>query len=195
MAPRLPSARHAPPSSGLAGTGLAGTPRRLQDSPGMGLAGTPRRGWDARARDSRARQRAGHTWPSSAGHDGPGTPRRHPPGHNGPLPNGPSSERARHARRIQSDCPASAADPLGVGKPPNDSASAAPLVSVWRVEDVGERQLPGNVRAADVWSARSARTPEVAGGCALSSRQQAVADCRVNRAKPTSRASGVSCTP
>ena len=57
-----------------------------------------------------------------------------------------------------------------------------------------ERQLPGNARAADPWSVRSCglvRPPE---GCALLSHQQAEALCRVNRAQPTSRASGVSCT-
>jgi len=31
-------------------------------------------------------------------------------------------------------------------------------------------------------------------GCGLSGRPQAVAFCRVNRAQPTNRASGVSCT-
>jgi len=35
-------------------------------------------------------------------------------------------------------------------------ASAAPLAGVWRVEDVGERQLPGKVRAADLWNTRNA---------------------------------------
>jgi len=62
------------------------------------------------------------------------------------------------------------------------------------VEDAEERQLPGNARAADLWSTRSvglARSPE---GWGLPSRQQAVAVCRVNRAQPTNRASGVSFT-
>jgi len=36
--------------------------------------------------------------------------------------------------------------------------------------------------------------PPVSEGCALPVRQQAVAVCRVNRAQPTNRASGVSCT-
>jgi len=31
--------------------------------------------------------------------------------------------------------------------------SAAPLAGVWRVEDGGERQLPGTLRAAELWSA------------------------------------------
>ena len=57
------------------------------------------------------------------------------------------------------------------------------------------RQLPGNVRAADLWSVRDDGVPQVPGGCALWGCQQAVADCRVNRAQPTSRASGVRCTP
>jgi len=35
-------------------------------------------------------------------------------------------------------------------------ASAAPLAGVGRVEDVRQRQLPGNARAADRWSARNA---------------------------------------
>jgi len=43
MAPRTPSAGHAPPCFGLTGTGLAGTPRRDRDALGTGLAGTPRR--------------------------------------------------------------------------------------------------------------------------------------------------------
>jgi len=74
-------------------------------------------------------------------------------------------------------------------------ASAAPLAGVWSVEDVGQRQVPGNVRAADRWSARSAGSQEAAEGCALWCCQQAVADCRVNCAQPTRRASGVRCTP
>jgi len=53
------------------------------------------------------------------------------------------------------------------------------------VEDGEERQLPGNVRAADRWSVRSVGLPEAAEGCALLGCQQAVADCRVNRAHPT----------
>jgi len=60
---------------------------------------------------------------------------------------------------------------------------------------VSTRQVPGNARAADRWSVRSAEAPETFGGCALSGCQQDVALCRVNRAQPTSRASGVSCTP
>jgi len=63
------------------------------------------------------------------------------------------------------------------------------------VEDGGERQLPGNVRAADRWSARNTGTPRQFEGWGISGRQQAVALCRVNRAQPTGRASGVSCTP
>jgi len=62
------------------------------------------------------------------------------------------------------------------------------------VEDVSKRQLLGNARAADPWSAGRvgmARSPE---GCGLFGRQQAEAFCRVNRAQPTNRASGVSCT-
>jgi len=39
--------------------------------------------------------------------------------------------------------------------PPNAQALAAPLASVWSVEDGGTRQLTGNARAADPWSARS----------------------------------------
>jgi len=78
---------------------------------------------------------------------------------------------------------------------PNGQRSAAPLAGVWRVEDGEERQLPGNARAADAWIARCvglARAPE---GCVLCGCQQAGAFCRVNRAQPTNRASGVSCTP
>jgi len=62
------------------------------------------------------------------------------------------------------------------------------------VADGGTRQLPGNARAADLWSATRFGLPEASEDCALSSRQQAEAFCRVNRAQPTSRASGVSCT-
>jgi len=63
------------------------------------------------------------------------------------------------------------------------------------VEDGGRRQVPGNVRAADPWSAENAGLREACEGCALAGLQQAVADCRVNRAQVTGRASGVSCTP
>jgi len=99
--------RHAPPSSERAGTGRAGTPRRLQDSPGPGLACAPT-----------DRSPTGRHPP---GHNGTGTPRRHPPGHDGPLPNGPSTQRARHARRSDRRLP-SAARPPGVVEPPNGSA-------------------------------------------------------------------------
>jgi len=74
-------------------------------------------------------------------------------------------------------------------------ASAAPLAGVGRVEDTEKRQVPGNARAADPWSAEDADLAEAAGDCALSVRQQAVAFCRVNCVQPTNRASGVSCTP
>ena len=49
---------------------------------------------------------------------------------------------------------------------------------------MGQRQLPGNARAAGLWSAKSGglvRSPE---GCGLPGRQQAEAFCRVNRAQP-----------
>jgi len=62
------------------------------------------------------------------------------------------------------------------------------------VEDAEERQLLGNARTADRWSARSGESPRTAEGCGLSRYQQAEAFCRVDRAQPTSRASGVSCT-
>jgi len=62
------------------------------------------------------------------------------------------------------------------------------------VEDAGKRQLPGNARAADRWSARGGESLRTAEGWGLSRRQQAEAFCRVNRAQPTNRASGVSCT-
>jgi len=79
-------------------------------------------------------------------------------------------------------------------KRPNGQLSAAPLAGVCRVEDASRRQLPGNARAADPWSDRSIGIARAPGGCALSRYQQAEAFCRVNRAQPTSRASGVSCT-
>jgi len=63
------------------------------------------------------------------------------------------------------------------------------------VEGRGRRQLLGKVRAADGWSGASARLPYVSEGWGMSGRQQAVADCRVDRAQPTNRASGVRCTP
>ena len=47
-------------------------------------------------------------------------------------------------------------------------ASAAPLAGVWTVEDVGQRQVPGKVRRADRWSAKSSGSPGVTEGCALS---------------------------
>jgi len=47
-------------------------------------------------------------------------------------------------------------------------ASAAPLAGVWRVEDVGQRQVPGNARTADRWSAGKRGAPEPPEGCALS---------------------------
>jgi len=62
------------------------------------------------------------------------------------------------------------------------------------VEDREERQLPGNARAADPWSAKNAALPEVSDGWGMWGCQQAEAFCRVNRAQPTNRASGVSCT-
>jgi len=170
---------HAPPSSGLAGTGLAGTPRRLPDSPGPGLA---------------CRQRAGHDGPSSERARRAALPRavirRATPGRS-PTGRHPSG----HATRVgRIGCPLCAAFPLGVGKPPNVQLSAAPLAGVWSVADVSRRQLPGNARAAGPWSARSIGIARAPGGCALSRYQQAEAFCRVNRAQPTNRASGVSCT-
>jgi len=63
------------------------------------------------------------------------------------------------------------------------------------VEDDGQRQLPGTLRAADRWSIRSVALQEASEGCALLGCQQAVAACRVNRAQATRRASGVSYTP
>ena len=68
--------------------------------------------------------------------------------------------------------------------------SAAPLAGVGSVEDVGERQLPGNARAADPWNEGDVRVSQPSGGCGLSIRQQAGAFCRVNRAQPRGRASG-----
>jgi len=53
------------------------------------------------------------------------------------------------------------------------------------VADAGTRQLPGNARAADPWSARSCELAQQPEGCALSCCQQAGALCRVNRAQPT----------
>jgi len=79
-------------------------------------------------------------------------------------------------------------------KPPNGQLSAAPLAGVWRVEDGEERQLRGNARVADPWSAGSVGVSRAPEGCALPGRQQAGAFCRVDRAQPTNRASGVSCT-
>ena len=67
---------------------------------------------------------------------------------------------------------------------PNVQLSAAPLAGFWKVEDAGRRQLPGNARAADPWSVRSIGVARAPGGCALSSRQQAEAFCRVNRTQP-----------
>jgi len=81
----------------------------------------------------------------------------------------------------------------GCGRP-NVQLSAAPLAGFWKVEDAGRRQPPGNARAADPWSVRSIGVSRAPGGCALSSHQQAEAFCRMNRAQPTSRTSGVSCT-
>jgi len=81
-----------------------------------------------------------------------------------------------------------------IGKQPNGQLSAAPLASVWRVEDGGRRQPPGNARAADPWSGRSVGLPGPPEGCASSCCQQADAFCGVNRAQTTNRASGVSCT-
>ena len=62
------------------------------------------------------------------------------------------------------------------------------------MEDSEQRQLPGNARAADRWSAGSTGPEGMSEGCGLPDCQQAVADWRVNRAQPRSRASGVSCT-
>ena len=63
------------------------------------------------------------------------------------------------------------------------------------MEDAAQRQVPGNARAADPWSARSVESVHTSGGCGLSGRQQAGAFCRVDRAQVTGRASGVRCTP
>ena len=63
------------------------------------------------------------------------------------------------------------------------------------MEDAGTRQLPGNARMADLWSARSIGAPEMAGGWGMSGCQQAGALCRVDRAQPKGRARGVRCTP
>jgi len=62
------------------------------------------------------------------------------------------------------------------------------------VEDSGKRQLPGNVRAADPWTVAIAGLPGACEGWGMAGYQQAVADWRVDRAQPTHRASGVSCT-
>ena len=77
---------------------------------------------------------------------------------------------------------------------PNGQLSAAPLAGVCSVEDDGTRQLPGNARAADRWSAGNVGWSYPSEGCGWSCCQQAGAFCRVNRAQPTHRASGVSCT-
>jgi len=53
------------------------------------------------------------------------------------------------------------------------------------VEDGEERQLRGNARAADPWSAGRIGLPQPPEGCGASVRQQAEAFCRVNRAQPT----------
>jgi len=52
------------------------------------------------------------------------------------------------------------------------------------VQDDGTRQLPGNARAADLWSATSPGLPATTEGCALHGCQRAGALCRVNRAQP-----------
>jgi len=51
-------------------------------------------------------------------------------------------------------------------------ASAAPLAGVWSVEDGGMRQVPGNARAADGWSAEgfSRRERLKVGGWQVASR-------------------------
>jgi len=49
-------------------------------------------------------------------------------------------------------------------------ASAAPLAGVWSVEDVGKRQVPGNARAADPWSAEGSGARDATEGCGLSGR-------------------------
>ena len=174
-----------------------GTPRRLPDARARDARARPAVVRTHRARDSRARPAVVQDSP------GPGlacapTDRaptgRHPPGHHGPLPNGPSSQRARHARRAGRLPTIHRRPTICAGKPPNVQLSAAPLAGFWKVEDAGRRQLPGNARAADPWSVRSIGIARAPGGCALSSHQQAEAFCRVNRAQPTNRASGVSCT-
>jgi len=141
MTTRPPSARHAPPPSGRAGTGLAGTPRRLQD---------------ARARDSRARHAGFRTRPAqdSRAANGPGTPGRHPPGHDGPRSNGPSSQRARRAAPqravISAGTPhasgGSAAHHPQVSPPAARGTRltwrlAAPLAGVWSAADDGTQHL------------------------------------------------------
>jgi len=120
MAGRTPSAGHAPPSSGLAGTGLPGTPRRR---PGLAGHGTP---WHA---PLLTRTRAARDSPAP---NGPGTTGRHPRGHNGPRSNGPSSAGPRRAAPQRAAIPPgtprasdqsgqrpSAAFTLGVVEPPN----------------------------------------------------------------------------
>ena len=49
--------------------------------------------------------------------------------------------------------------------PPNGQLSTAPLAGVWSVADVGERQLPGTLRAADPWSAGSLGLFRTSDGC------------------------------
>ena len=68
---------------------------------------------------------------------------------------------------------------------PKVQLSAAPLAGVWRVEDRSTRQVPGNARAAALWSGRSRRSPQLSEGWGLPDSQQARALCRMNRAQPT----------
>jgi len=52
------------------------------------------------------------------------------------------------------------------------------------VEDRRTRQVPGNARAADRWSAEGSGSRESTEGWGMACCQQAVAFCRVNRAQP-----------
>jgi len=88
-----------------------------------------------------------------------------------PVSGGPDIGPVPGMRPDRSGCPARAlraevAQRLALRAPPVESgttalrlraaqrrASAAPLAGVCRVEDAGRRQLPGNARAADPWSA------------------------------------------
>ena len=119
--------------------------------------------------------------------------------HGSPPTTAPRAARhAPSARPISRSWPHGSPDachhPLSLRNPANVQLSAAPLAGVWSVEDNGKRQLPGNARAADPWNEGGVRMSQPSEGCGWSLRQQAGAFCRVNRAQPTSRASGVSCT-